>query len=197
MLCGLPALADTPVSSSLFSDAYAENPYVQQAKQSGYITKEIADYLLGSNDSLGAKAAVINALYFEKASNNNTPILLEQLFAKYNMTEQSLDVSMFSANDLMCLAYVNAMDNFTDVTAANNLIELAREKQPQSFTINMVWGLIQAQVYFFADDWCGVWKVCDNVVNAKSISQHDMRQQAIDKIFEYIVLYKESCGNIK
>ena len=98
----------------------------------------------------------------------------------------------FNAEELLCLGYLTVLDNYFDPKPALVILEKAKTKNPGSYTINIIYALVQAQIYLDDNKWCKVWKVCDNVRNNSSLIM-DLRKKAADTIFEYIDIYKEEC----
>lgn len=97
------------------------------------------------------------------------------------------------AAELLCLAYLQAMDNYFEVDEAIVYAETAVSKNPKSFTYNMICALIKAQQAMDVD-WCTVFNLTDRVRKDKSL-QMDMNQEAINIIFEYMDLYKDDCND--
>jgi phenylalanine-4-hydroxylase len=97
-----------------------------------------------------------------------------------------------TAEQLICYAYLKALDNYNDVEEAMAYAQIAIKKDKKaSYTINIICGLIEAQ-YYFNGNWCMVWKSTNKVRNNKKLNV-DLAPEAIKNIFEYMDLYKDQC----
>ena len=77
--------ADSPITSTDFYKAYLHIPEVEEAHEIGVLSEEIAEYLLGSENSLDKKAAVINALSWDFDGKINAFLFKRYLNAKYQV----------------------------------------------------------------------------------------------------------------
>jgi hypothetical protein len=85
------------------------------------------------------------------------------------------------------------MDDYSKPENAINILELARDKNPGSYTVNIILALARAQKYVFTSEWCGIWAVCNNVKKDKKINTFELKPEADKIIFDYIGLYKKGC----
>jgi hypothetical protein len=106
-------------------------------------------------------------------------------------TDESL-INLISGEDLTCLAYLKAMDNYFDVEKALDYSNLAIKKSPDSFTINIINALIKSQI-FLKSNRCKVYQVLEDVRVNYSL-KNDFKKEAIDEIFEYVTMYKKYCN---
>lgn len=180
------ARADSPLTSTYFADVYVEYGIVQDAMLGEKLTDEILAYLIDDNNLIDVKAALINALGWSD-SGEDYPILYEALQKKYGHA----NTADYSAADLMCLAYMKAMDDYFDVEEASGLIILAEEKMPSSLTDAMIGALIRGQVAF-DQDWCSVWRIISESLATKR-EYNDMKTAAVQAIVDYMILYKPYC----
>lgn len=186
-MCTLVAAsADSPLTSTYFADTYVEYDIVQEAILVEQLTDEVLAYLIDDNGLIDVKAALINALGWSD-SGNDYPILFEALQKKYGHS----NTADYSAADLMCLAYMKAMDNYFDVEEASGLIILAEEKMPSSLTVAMIGALIRGQVAF-DQDWCAVWRITSDSLATKR-EYNDMKTAAVQAIVDYMIQYKPYC----
>ncbi len=86
------------------------------------------------------------------------------------------------------MAYLQALDNYFDVSQAIIFAEQALTKNPKSYTFNIICALIKAQLAFDSD-WCKVYSLTNEVRLYESLFK-DMDEEAIKIIFEYMDLYK-------
>ena len=105
-------------------------------------------------------------------------------------TDESLINSM-SGEDLTCLAYIKAMDNYFDVEKALEYSNLAIKKSPNSFTTNIINALLKSQK-FQNNNSCKVYQVLEDV-RVNSSLKYDFKKEATDVIFEYVTMYKKYC----
>jgi len=68
---------------------------------------------------------------------------------------------------------------------------MARNKNPESFTVAVVLMLAKAQKGMDSG-FCGVWKLASEVFSDRNLKQ-DMRPDAKKIIYDYMVLYKSDC----
>lgn len=178
--------ADSPLTSTDLTLGYLDNKYVNAAKASnGQITASIINYLAGKND-IAEKIAVINALGWGEFAQSNA-----EKFNSY-ILENKVEKKR-TADDYLCIAYMQALGNYFDVTEARKIAERAVEKKPKSFTFQIVLALIKAQQYLDnMSQWCQVYTVCNDVRTNKKLKQ-DMAEASIKGIFDYIDIYKDEC----
>ena len=158
-------------------------------KAEGKITTEIMEYLADENNPVDVKIAAINALWL---GNDNYPAFLEYLKTKNSTTSEITLLTKLDASTLISLAYIKAMGNYFDVNDAMVIAQYATMKSPYSLTVNMIAGLIYAQI-MMDYDFCAVFKACDRVVKDTTLTK-DIDLKAIDIIMEYINLYADDCN---
>jgi hypothetical protein len=184
--------ADSPITSTSFYSAYAEYAIVNKAHESGVMNESIAHYLLSDTVAIDVKAAIINALSWNFDGKQNASLLMPYIQKKYKTTGEP-DMKTLSADDVFCLGYLTVMDNYFQTEKPLKLLALARKKKPNSYTINIILALVEGQEAM-ATDFCRVYKICEEVGKNSSLTQ-DMKTDAINIIFDYIVDYKEYCKN--
>jgi hypothetical protein len=182
--------ADSPITSTDFYKSYLDNTMVMKAHNSGVMNDTIAEYLLNDTIAIDIKAAVINALSWSIDGKDNAPLFVQYIIKKNNLGK-AFDMNTLSADAIFCLGYLTIMDDYFQTDKAISILSLARDKKPKSYTVNIILALAEAQ-RVFDSDWCGVYKVCNEVKKNVSLKT-DMRESAISVIFDYINLYKSSC----
>ena len=198
MLCllTLPSFvyADSPVTSTPFSNAYLTEPMVEQAKASGQMTKEIAEYLYKSDNPLAVKAAVINALYNQTEWKENN---LAEIYAKfiYNKPAQELAIDTLSGEELYCLGYLTLLDNYLTPTKAMPYLEVALQKKSGSFTVSITLALARAQESLL-NQGENIWTLTQAVLEDQSLNQ-DMKPEAVEIIRSYLSLYEDTTEQLK
>ncbi len=186
------ALADSPITSTDFSSAYSTESIVQYAGTvNGILDKKLMKYLANSKNPISLKLAVINKLSWNTDGENNAALYFEFLQKKKKLADENEFLKKGSAEDLICYAYLLAMDNYFDVTRAAEFADKAVKLNEKSYAIQIIHALITAQVHFDGD-WCLIYRVCDKVRKNQTL-EHDFSAKANAIIFEYIELYKEYC----
>lgn len=186
------AFADSPLTSTEIYKAYADHPMVQRALgNKGVLDKKQMSFLRKESNPVEEKIAVINALGWDFNGKFNALEFKRYLHKKRKLnTDEKLEKNG-SAAMLICLAYLQAMDNYHQVRPAFHLANMAKSKSPNSLTVNLIRGLIHAQ-YDMDQDWCMVYTKMQKVKEDGSLNQ-DMKEAAVEAIFSYIGLYKEYC----
>ena len=83
-----------------------------------------------------------------------------------------------------------AMDDYFKPERALPFLSLAVEKNPKSFTFNIVESLVKSQIYLHENKWGKVWSDIHKIVSDTSLKR-DMSEEGKDKIMEYIGIYEE------
>lgn len=194
-LMWLLCLADSPLTSTTFYEAYPENPYVNAAigmVENGDTDLPVTtmNYLADAKQPISARLAVVNAIGWNFESTSISNQLCDYLMTRFKVKDEEQLIKKIDAGTLAVYAYAKAMSNYFVVTEAQALAHQAVEKdKTHSFSIAFIASLIDAQVYLDSD-WAMVYKVVANVLHDGSLNL-DMRQEAIDKVMEYINLYQE------
>ncbi|MFH0895168.1 MAG: hypothetical protein V2A54_12100 [Bacteroidota bacterium] len=187
------SFADSPITSTPISEAYKDIPMVNTAAASGILNDEIAAFLLNEDNPLDQKAAVINALSWSFDGKRNAILFKEHLCKKYKTTIKYLKIDIISGDEQLCLGYLTIMDDYFFPDDAITILEKAVDKNPMSFTCNIIFAMAKAQkVMNSISAWCKVWKLAEAVETNKDLKR-DMREDAIKIIMDYMILYKGSC----
>jgi len=178
--------ADSPITSTEFYVSYLDIDIVVKASKSNHIDEEIAGYLSDPENPLDVKAAVINALGWRFEGNGNADRYSDFIFGK---PLEDLDFDSVPPHDLFCIGYLMVKDNYFEPERAIPVMEKACEAFPRSLTVAMIDALVKAQMYM-TDDWSKMWPLVDDIIKNKDLDM-DMRQEALDIIIDYMILYKE------
>jgi len=184
-------LADSPLTSIYFSANYPEYPIIEKTGYDRTFNDEVAAFLLDKTKPIDAKAALINALGWNYDQTKNAELFRERLAKKYAATTSTLKLSSLNADELMCLGYLMAMDNYFAVDDAINILEMAKSKKPTSFTISIILAMTRAQKAM-ETDFCKVWTLTTDVLNDKSLKR-DMKRNSIQNTIDHMILYKSYC----
>jgi hypothetical protein len=185
--------ADSPLTSTYFSKAYQNEKMVILASGThGRMITELMEWLASENNPVDVKMAIINCLGWDTKNRKNS-----SMFFKYlKKVKGYKDHADFEANgkdfELLCLAYMKAMENYFEVDDAIDYAENAKSKNPESYTFNIILALIKAQKALNYN-WCEVYLLTNRVREDKSFIM-DINNGAINIIFKYMDQYKESCG---
>lgn len=185
--------ADSPITSTDFYQVYEDIPMVVKAEQSdGILTKEMAIFLSSDINPIDHKAAVINALSWDIDGKNNASFYLEFLAQKYYGSKiDSATLEPLNGDELLCLGYLRAMDDYFDVLDVLDILYLAWEANDTSFTVSMIFAIVEAQEAMDYD-WCEVWLLVEDVL-LDEILVMDMRKEAVTIIVDYMRLYEDEC----
>lgn len=183
--------ADSPITATDFYEAYKDVKMVQRAHLEGVMGVEIAEFLSSPENPIDHKAAVINALSWRFEGKSNAELYTYYLGLLYHMSITELDTDFLSADEIFCLGYLVAMDDYFHPENAIVLLEEAQRMMKESFTVSMVLALVRAQIAF-EQDWCEAWKIIERVLQNADIKQ-DLRQEAKKIIVNYMILYREYC----
>ena len=186
------ASADSPLTSTEFYRAYEKLPIIELAGTSkGLLNEKLITYLADNNNPIDVKTALINRLSWNIKGKSNSTVFIKFLKAKYKYKNEEALKNGLSASDLICVAYLKAMDNYFDVKGALVYTTLALTKEPKSYTINIIESLIASQA-FVMKNYCQVFKIVDKVRANQNLTI-DFKKEASAIIFQYIDGYKKYC----
>ena len=188
------ANADSPITSTDFYKAYLHIPEVEEAHEIGVLSDKIAQYILGSENSLDKKAAVINALSWDFDRKINAFLFKRYLNAKYQVKDD-IDSLMKIMNDeeLFCLGYMTVMDNYFDPEKSLIYFESASSSIRESYTFQIINALVKTQSLLEDQDkWCRIWTTINAVETNKELKV-DMNAEGRKIILDYIKTYRDYC----
>ena len=183
--------ADSPITATKFYEAYMDVNMVERAHLEGVMGLEIAEFLTSPENPIDVKAAVINALSWKFDGKNNAELYAYYLALLYHVSVTELDTEFLSADEIFCIGYLTAMDDYFHPEKALPILEEAHKVMKESFTVSIILAIAKAQ-RAFDSDWCEVWKLTEVVLQNKELNQ-DLRPEAIKMIVDYMILYKEYC----
>ena len=190
--------ADSPLTSTDFYKAYIDVPLVQDAlKCKGKITNEMMAYINSDTSSLEVKLAIINAIGWNVKGNKSS-----KLYFKFVMNKKKYKSDFggnstafnwnATADELICYAYMKALDNYFDVSDAFEVAGLALKKNPNSFAVNMIYNLIKAQGLTAYGESCYASKTFSSLKNNPKLTM-DMKKEAMPFVFEYMDYIGKDC----
>ena len=181
--------SDSPLTSTPFYKAYSEINIIKEARVKGTLNLEMAEYLSSGSVSLDLKAALINALSWDFNGKNNSEFYKYYLGLKYGVSVVDIQVSRLLPHEVFSLGYLQAMDNYFNVTDSLNLLELAMEDLDNRLSVNLVYVLVKTQGMMQSQDWSEIWPLFDSLINNESLLV-DIRPEAVKIIIDYMVLYR-------
>lgn len=184
-----PVYADSPITSTDFYTAYLDVEIVNTAESEGIVNSEIAKYLSSPENPIDVKAAVINALGWDFEGKSNADGYAKLVFGK---SVKDLDLNNLSGDQLFCLGYLMAMDDYFNVDNAIPILEKANSKMADSLTVSLITAVVKAQKAMDdTENWNEVWElVAGGVIYDKDLKQ-DLRPEAGKIIFDYMSLYSD------
>lgn len=191
MFAAFSVKADSPVTSTYFAGSYFDYAIVLQAESAHELNETIADYLLDEDNPIDVKAAIINAIGWSLDGTSNSEKFKTYIAKKRGITTAQINLDNLSGDELFCLGYFLAYDDYFVVDEALNMLEKAVAKNKTSFTVNMVYTLVKAQKAMDTD-FCKVWKLTAELLNDKTLKR-DMKTSAIQLVVDYMILYKQDC----
>ncbi len=187
----LKVYADSPLTSISFYTIYKESNIIVKAKDDAYLNQNSCKFLSSPSVSNGEKAALINALGWRFGGQHNAPVYADYLKLKYKC-KKNLTVSKLSASELMCLAYLTAMDDYLHPDKAMPYIEKAVALDGKSLCIQLIHTLIVTQIQS-EKDWCAAWRAYEALLMTKDILTADVKPEVLDEAEKYMILFKSSC----
>lgn len=196
-------LADSPLTSTPFSDAYASTKMVTYAKEKGY-DKKVVKFLAGKK-SIIEKLAVINSFgfskdlatdfeaYLIKKRKGVTTATFEELrvIPSEEPTEKEITKGL-TADDLVCWAYMIAMQDYNKPQVAMKGAFLGHARNKNSMAHAVPYALISGQVLFDID-WCQVYRIPTSILVDTEYTENKISAEALKIITDYIDLYAGDC----
>ncbi|NNE65178.1 MAG: hypothetical protein HKN33_01315 [Pyrinomonadaceae bacterium] len=189
--------ADSPLTSTKFSDAYMDEPIVMTAdKAKGVLNNELMAYLASEYNPVDVKMAVINRIGWKISGRTNAKLFMEYLKTNHGYKNETRFYKKGRADELLSMAYLKAMDNYFEVDDAIRYAERALKKnKSKSRTFMLVAGLIKAQKAMDGN-WCEVYQIT-NRVRVNQMLMNDMRTKAVGIIYKYMDIYGDECEKSK
>ena len=191
--------ADSPITSTEFYQPYLDIPIVKEASSSkGVMSNAMFDYIDDDSNPLDVKLAIINAIGWEHKGLKNSKIFFMYVMKKKNYQSEyaNSDYMAFQWNatsdELICYAYMKALDNYFDVVDAFEIAGEALKKSPDSFAVNMIYYLIKAQGISAFNEYCYSSKMF-LMLKDNSKLKLDMRKDSLSYVFDYMTSIGENC----
>ncbi len=186
------SFADSPLTSTPFYKGYLDIAIIKNAaKSNGTITEQQLEYLTNSKNPIAVKLALINSLSWNTKGKSNATKYIAYLFEQKPQLNNQNFIYKASAEELICYAYLKAMDDYFNVKSASVFARQAMRKAPTTYSINLIGTLIQAQGVN-AKNWCTIFTEMNKVRTNKKLL-NDFRPKSIQAVFNYTDGYKEYC----
>lgn len=199
------ARADSPLTSTHFSNAYQEEKMVLYAQEHD-LDKKLLKFLGKEKKSAVIKIAIINAFGWGKKDlvhQYETYLLKKRKGLKQevfdflridadDLPEENEQTKLLSADDLMCWAYLQAIGDYFKPSVASRAAYFAYVRKPKSMAHATVFTLIACQIAFDSD-WCRVYELGKEFLVDKTYEENILKKEAVQIIMDYLGLYKGSC----
>jgi hypothetical protein len=119
--------ADSPITATKFYEAYMDVKMVERAHLEGVMGLEIAEFLTSIENPIDVKASVINALSWKFDGKNNAELYAYYLALLYHVSITELDTEFLSADEIFCIGYLTAMDDYFHPEKALPILEEAHK----------------------------------------------------------------------
>lgn len=192
LLLANQSFADSPLTSTEFYKGYIDVAIIKEARKSdGIITEKQLQFLTNSKNPIAIKLALINSLGWNTKGKSNAPQYLEYLFEQKPHLNYKNFINKASAEELICYAYLRAMDDYFNVKSASVFARQAMLKAPTNYSIHLIGTLIQVQDTN-QNNWCIVYTKM-NQVRTNNKLQKDFKSKSIAAVFSYTDGYKKYC----
>ena len=188
--------ADSPLTSTNFFTVYEEYDVVNEALAAkGKLTNSLMIYLSDKAYPIDVKMAVVNALgwNFNGQKNYDKYINFVEMRLGLQRTDEAF-MRKIDGDELLCLAYLKAMDNYFEVEEAKAISEAAVDhsiRTRNSYTFRLIDALIGAQMNM-QGNWCDMYLGVKKVQDDESLN-YDFPWEAEKVVFDYMDLYKNDC----
>ncbi|HWT76276.1 MAG TPA: hypothetical protein VN258_16370 [Mobilitalea sp.] len=186
-LISATAKADSPLTSTQFSEAYQDIDLVAKAGESGIINSDIADYLADEANPIDVKAAMINALSWSIDGKDNANTYCQLIYGK---SLEEMDLSSLSGDQQFCVGYLLALDDYFNTDQALELLTMSQQKMKESFTVAIIQALVESM-----DLLPGEWEEHIEPLLSDSGLTMDMRPEAENIILDYMISYSTGQGS--
>jgi hypothetical protein len=197
LLFCLNAQADSFLTSTHFCEAYQSKSIIKEAKRLNKLNDQLITFILNKRKPVALKLAIINQLGWNFTDRQkNSELFLDYVISQNIFTDLEDLKANADEEVLISFAYMLAMEDYFEVSDALDLarraVTMDKQNKKQSYSINLVFALVEAQVQQHEDRWCRAYEKCD-AVRANSKLKKDMKKKARKIVFDYVQLYQEYC----
>ncbi len=192
LLVAHTSFADSPLTSTPFYKGYLDMAIIKEAaKSNGSITEKQLQFLTNSKNPIAVKLALINSLGWNTKGKSNAPKYLKYIYQQNPKLNNHNFINKASAKELICYAYIKALDNYFNVKSASVFAKQAMRKAPTSYSIHLIGSLIQVQGAN-AKNWCSIYTKMTQVRNSTKLKL-DIRPKSMQVVYSYTDIYKKEC----
>lgn len=192
LLIANSSFADSPLTSTPIYKGYLDIPIIKKtAKSNGKIKEQQLQFLTNSKNPIAIKLVLINSLGWNVKGKSNAPYYLDYLFKKQPQLNYKNFINEATAEELICYAYLKAMDNYFNVKYASVFAKKAICKKPTSYSIQLIGTLIQMQS-LNPENWCRIYTQMNQLRHNKKL-KNDLRIESINAVYNYTDSYKKDC----
>jgi hypothetical protein len=171
---------------------YIDIAIIKQARKSGgNITEKQLQFLTNAKNPIAIRLALINSLGWDTKGKSNATKYIVYLLKKETQLNYKNFYNKATADQLICHAYLKAMDDYFNVKSASVFARQAMRKAPTTYSIQLIGTLIQVQG-LSQNNWCSVYTKTNQVRTNKKLKL-DMRLISTAAVFSYTDGYKEYC----
>lgn len=182
--------ADSPLTTTPIYLGYMDIPLIREAdKSDGIITEKQLHFLNENRNPIAVKLALINSLRWRFEGKSNAPAYLKFLIERKPQLNYTNFINKASAEELICYAYLKAMDNYFDVKSATVFAKQAMRKAPTSYSIHLIGTLINVQSYLSKKESYKIYTFM-NQVRTNNKLKVDMRKKSTEAVYGYTDSYK-------
>lgn len=196
MLMGLslPALADSPVTSTTFSEAYQDLPLIAEAQSNHELTPAMAAFLSDTRQPLDQRLALVNALGWKFEGQANADRWVKHLQALKQRPGARPEQLTLNAEEQLFLGYLMVLDDYFQPRPGVQWVRRGARQLWQYQSAQMVLAIVEAQDYINRPKlWCQVWLQTEKALTDRQV-QADLRPEARRLVVEYLQLYQPYCA---
>ena len=198
--------ADSPLTSTPFSEAYKTEKVVMYAIENGMDKKTLKNLTSNKVSSLH-KICIINALgwgkemtyryafqdYLLSKRKGLKPEVFDYLIEVGNEapaeTEQT---ELLTADDLLCWGYLQALGDYFNPKKSFRAVFLAYKRDTENMASGIIFTLVAAQ-NAMDSDWCQVYEFGQKFMVEPEYKNNIMDQEGQKIILDYLGLYEQDC----
>ena len=199
------SFADSPLTSTPFSNAYKEEKMVKHISENG-LDKKSLKFLSKKNASPVVKIAMVNALswgnkdlvhiyenYLLTKRKGLKPEVFDYLrVVSDEIPKENTQTNLLTADDLMCWAYFQTLGDYFNPNMGGRAAYLAYVREPESMAHSTVFTLIACQIAFDSN-WCNVYKLGQEFLVDTRYTKNTLNDAALKIILDYLNLYRGDC----
>lgn len=184
--------AAVPVTMTNFHSVYNYLMEVSHVVENGVIDGRTVSFLVDENNPIDQKAAIINGLVTNNKTKSNALTFKQFVARKYGENWENLDLNKLSGDELFCLGYITIIDGEGNSEDGLTVLNMAVQKSPNSYTINLIHALAVAQSSINNGNDCEGWKTC-NSVKTNTTLNNDLNSGISSLIFDVMESYNNNC----